>query len=93
MEEIYPGQRELEVGGTFVPTEEEAKILEGSNVSAAAVQSFVDASGAKQTINAAIGGLALKNNPPQAVASETPVEAAPEQPEQVEKTEEVKTQE
>lgn len=90
MEELALGQRELEVGGTFVPTEEEAKLLEANNVSAVAVQSFVDASGAKQTINAAIGGLALTHKPEQAEASEPAAEVAPEQ---VEKTEEAKTQE
>jgi hypothetical protein len=62
MEELALGQRELEVGGSFVPTEDEAKLLETNNVSAVAVQSFVDASGEKQTINAAIGGLATKSS-------------------------------
>lgn len=53
------GQRELEVGGTFEPTEEEQKLLDDNNVSAVAVQSFVDSSG-KQTINAAVSGLKAK---------------------------------
>lgn len=57
MEELALGQRELTVGGTFEPTLEEAQLLETNNVSAIAVQAFVDASGATQTINAAIGGL------------------------------------
>lgn len=90
MEELALGQRELVVGGSFEPTEEEAKLLETNNVSAVAVQSFVDASGANQTINAAIGGLALAHKPEQTEVSEPVAEVAPEQ---VEKTEEVKTQE
>lgn len=56
-EELALGQRELSVGGTFEPTDEEKALLDSNNVSAIAVQSFVDASSAAQTINAAIGGL------------------------------------
>jgi hypothetical protein len=58
-DEIALGQRELEPGGSFEPTEAEQKLLDDNNVSASHVQAFVDASG-KQTINDAIGGLATK---------------------------------
>jgi hypothetical protein len=58
-DELALGQRELEVGGTFEPTPDEQTLLDSNNMTALAVQAFVNESG-KQTINAAIGGLATK---------------------------------
>lgn len=85
------GEREIEPNGTFVPTDEEKTYLDDNNISAAALQSFVDISG-KQTINAAVGGIVQKRAneakgeevaippTPEAEPEATP-EVAPEVPE------------
>jgi hypothetical protein len=71
------GQRELVPGGLFEPTADEQVVLDAANLSAVAVQSFVDAEGA-QTINAAIGGLQSKLKHDAEHKESAAVEATPE---------------
>lgn len=61
---IALGQRELTPGEEFVPSLEEALLLDKSLVTPQEVQSFIDLSEAKMTINAAIGGLKIELGKP-----------------------------